>query len=254
MSQNQEEKHGFFTRKRVVLLLITTNLIAIFLLLNIHFNISKVKKQRQIELSYLDTLKYYDNPLYIEQTELFNVYKNKEAKIVMMGSSFTQRVNWNELLERTDVVNRGIGSDVSEGYLYRLNTVLNLKPDICFVELGANDILKKIPVTTIFSNAQAINENIKEHGNAITVFTKCFFVSEKFPEYETFNLKVDSLNKMLGQLTGTILIDLNPQISIQKKRRPEYALADGIHLNAKAYVLWKNEIKKVLLEKKIFSE
>lgn len=254
MTDRTQNRPAFFNKKRIIILLIFTNLIAVFLLLNIHYNISKVKKQRQQELSLPDTLKYSDNPFYIEQTGLFNIYKNQKTNIVMLGSSFTQRVNWNELLGRTDIANRGIGSDVSEGYLHRMNNVLNLKPAICFVEIGANDIIKKLPVDSILKNTLRVINQLKSY-NIEVVLTKCFYATEKLENYKSYNLKADSLNKRFDKIESAItLLDINPEIAENKTRKAAYALADGIHLNAKACLLWKKEIEKVLAQKKIPAE
>ncbi len=254
MTDSIQKKPSFFSKKKIIILLVFTNLATVFLLLNIHYNISKVKRQREQELSYQDTLKYSDNPFYVEQTGLFDIYKKQKANIVMLGSSFTQRVSWSELLGRNDIANRGVGSDVSEGYRHRLRSVLDLKPVICFVEIGANDIIKNIPLDSIYVNTIHIINDLK-FCNIDVVLTKCFYATPAFENYESYNLKADSLNNRFDKIGPSItLLDINPEIAESRKRKKEFALADGIHLNAKGYWVWKKAIEKVLMQRKIPAE
>jgi len=43
-----------------------------------------------------------------------------------------------------------------------------------------------------------------------------------------------------------MLIDLNPKITDGKYLLKKYAIADGVHYTAAAYLLWKEEIVKIL--------
>ncbi|MFT4019161.1 MAG: hypothetical protein QM668_19515 [Agriterribacter sp.] len=43
------------------------------------------------------------------------------------------------------MANRGIGSDVTEGYINRINDIFELEPKICFIEGGVNDLARNIP-------------------------------------------------------------------------------------------------------------
>ena len=67
---------------------------------------------------------------------LFKIYNPVKINIVMLGNSITWGVNWNELLSRTDVANRGIPCEKTEDFLYRLDDIYKLKPKICFIMGG----------------------------------------------------------------------------------------------------------------------
>ena len=73
---------------------------------------------------------YEKQPSYIRQVDLYTSY-HKEGTIVMLGNSITFGVNWNELLNRTDIANRGISGDITLGMSNRLEFVLNSNPKIC---------------------------------------------------------------------------------------------------------------------------
>ena len=251
MSGIQADKRRFFTKGRIILLLLFTNLVTATLLLSIHMNISRARAERQVANAMRDTLKFSDNQTYTEQTELFNIYPTKMATIVMMGSSLTQRVNWSELLERNDIVNRGIGSDIAEGYWHRIYSVTKLKPQYVFLEIGANDLLRNTPVEVIFGKIERLIDSLSKTVPRI-VLLSCFYVSNKMLNYQRYNRRVDSLNRMFHPLTSRfstlVIMDVNKELSKDGVREQSFALSDGIHLNAKAYQIWKKEIEEFLLQ------
>jgi lysophospholipase L1-like esterase len=79
-----------------------------------------------------------------------------ENGIVMLGDSITAGVEWNELLGIPNIANRGIGSDTTEGFYNRLENIYKIKPKICFIMGGINDIGYGIPVETILQNIEMI--------------------------------------------------------------------------------------------------
>ncbi len=237
---------GILTKKRIITALIITNLITIGLLLNIHVNLQKVKQKRLMESRQQDTVSFRSNPAFVEQTGLFSLYPTKQANIVMLGSSFTQRVNWAELLQRNDVVNRGVGSDICAGYLYRLQAVMALQPKICFLEAGANDLMKPFALDTVYNQIAQIVDSLLHHHIHV-VLTTCFYAGEAFTGYTSYNRRVDSLNARLSRLSQIDLIDLNPLLAENAKRKNKFCIADGIHFSAEAYAIWKKEIEKKLV-------
>jgi len=140
-----------------------------------------------------DSSLYLQNPNYFIQTELYNVYRMKHAKIVMLGNSITHGANWNELLNRNDVVEMGISGDYTSGYLMRLEYVYKLKPDVCFVMGGINDLYYGKKVNEVFQNIVRITDSLKFHNIKI-VLQSALFVKNGSPFLETINERVDSLN------------------------------------------------------------
>ncbi len=68
---------------------------------------------------------YLYNPQYFKRVDIFETQKSQK-KIVMLGNSLTECGDWNEILQRPDVINEGIGSDITEGYISRLHFVFGL--------------------------------------------------------------------------------------------------------------------------------
>ena len=116
--------------------LITTNIITAIFLIGIlvteKYPQRVYKRVNSIFADQKSQYSFLDNPSYIELTDLYTVYSGQKD-IVMLGNSLTNRISWNELLVRDDVANRGIGSDITAGFINRINFVLNVKPKICFI-------------------------------------------------------------------------------------------------------------------------
>ncbi|MCH8325319.1 MAG: GDSL family lipase, partial [Bacteroidetes bacterium] len=121
-----------------------------------------------------DTSAYLKNSSYLIQTELYNVYRMRRAKIVMLGNSITQGVNWNELINRKDVIERGISGDLTSGFLHRLQYIYNLKPRICFIMGGINDIFYGRQVNEVFKNITKIIDSLKSHKIKIVLQSTLF--------------------------------------------------------------------------------
>ena len=69
----------------------------------------------------------------------------------MLGNSITHGASWPELLGRSNVVERGIPSDVLRGYWARINDIYKLNPKIVFIMGGLNDIYNWTPVEEIYT-------------------------------------------------------------------------------------------------------
>ena len=93
---------------------------------------------------------YLKNGNYKVQIGMFNKYKTSHADVVMLGNSLTYNANWNELLGRKNIANRGINSDITAGYLHRLSYVYRLRPKLCFIEGGVNDVYAGYSASDIF--------------------------------------------------------------------------------------------------------
>ncbi len=187
--------------------------------------------------------------VYNHQTELHEIYKMKNVKIVMLGNSITQGVNWNELLGYDKIVNRGISRDITSNFLHRLDDIISLSPKYCFIMGGINDLYDDIPVDTIFSNYSKIVDRLIDNS-IIPVIQSTLYVSPQWKRHIEKNEEVDKLNSLLKNLASERelhYLNVNSVLSEGKTLIDEYT-TDGVHLNAKGYKLWGAELEKLILE------
>lgn len=202
-----------------------------------------------------DSSVYKNNPNYSLETELYDIYKTKQADVVMLGNSLTHGANWNELLGRSGVVERGIPGDLTEGMLNRLTSVIKLQPKLCFILAGVNDVYYWIPVEQIFNNYVRILALLKAK-NITPVIQSTLYAGKDWgkewnlkPEDNAGrNKEIEKLNNLLRDYASRNNIDyinLIDQMTEKDYLNPELTY-DGIHLNAKGFKIWGREVEKIL--------
>ena len=67
------------------------------------------------------------------------------------------------------VINAGLSGETTSGGKGRVNWVLNQKPDVFVLELGANDGLRGIPLDETRSNLQEIIDAVKEKNAEVAI-------------------------------------------------------------------------------------
>lgn len=180
----------------------------------------------------------YDYNHYNNRMLLFKL-SNPNYPIVMLGDSITEQGNWNELLNRNNILNRGISGDTTTGVLQRME-YLGSEPKICFLMIGINDLASQETIENIFNNYLKIVTILQSKN--ITPIIQSTLLTNNQPDID--NEKVNLLNKKIKEFCKTKninFIDLNKKLAPNGVLLKEYT-TDGIHLNTQAYVVWKNEL------------
>ncbi len=201
---------------------------------------NKFKSQEISEPLYLNNWKYK------QELGLYEYYK-KKGQIVMLGNSITYRADWNELLNREDVINRGIGSDITEGFLARMDYVYSVKPKLCFIMGGVNDIVREINAETISKNLYEIARKLQEK-DIKPIYFSILYVAENYPNYKDFNRSVKLANEKIKKMCSDNAIeylDLNSTLSYNQVLKNEYSF-DGIHLTGLGYKKWREVILPII--------
>lgn len=182
------------------------------------------------------------------ETEKQKTVYAKTATIVMLGNSITHEGEWAELLQRSDVVNRGISGDVISGFLARLDLILALNPKIIFIEGGINDLQAGREPEWVAQQYEELVLKIKAKGIR-PVVTLTFYVRHA----THLNPKVRKLNELLQTMCtkySVDVIDINHIIAPEQILLPEYTY-DGLHLRAAGYGVWRDAILNYLKNKAV---
>jgi acyl-CoA thioesterase I len=133
-----------------------------------------------------------------------------------------------EQLERAGrsarVVNAGVSGDTTAGGLSRLDWLLQQKPAVVLVALGANDGLRGVPVAETERNLRRIVERVKAAG-AEVVLAGMMLPPNYGPEYTR---DFQALFPKLAREQGVPLV---PFLLEGVAAEPNLNLADGIHPN-----------------------
>lgn len=173
---------------------------------------------------------------------------NKE-KLIMFGDSHTNRGDWNELLDRNDVLKFGFGGFSSSQLEYIMKqVVIDRNASYCFIQGGGNDIAQPgFSPGRVKDNLESMIIYLKSN-NIKPVLQSLFHRPD--PEY---NLIIDSLNAELKQLAlsnNIDFIDVNKHLDANNSIG-DHVMPDNIHLNQKGYEIWGRVIKDYLEEKGI---
>ncbi|MFD2100794.1 D-alanyl-lipoteichoic acid biosynthesis protein DltD [Flagellimonas iocasae] len=231
------------TKKRLVVLniILLIGLILISIKENYPSRILRKFKTEEVK-----DIPYSNNWRYKQEMSLYPYYK-KKGTIVMLGNSITYRVDWNELLNRSDVINRGVGSDITKGMLERLPHVINTSPQLCFVMGGVNDLNAGGPIDTIVSNLEKIAAVLKQNEVKPVIFS-ILHVSDTYQDYAEFNKKVKQTNEAIKKMCADHnieFVDLNRSLSENEMLKTEYSF-DGIHLTGLGYSKWRDAILPII--------
>ncbi len=210
---------------------------------------------------------YLKNPVYRFETSMYKLNKLSNPEIVMFGDSHIQSARWNELLGIYKVINRGIAGDVTEGMKNRLDEIIKLKPKIVIIEAGINDVYNWVNTEIILHNFNYIIHKLTER-NIRVVITSIFYsgklwgkewIEKNMPKLNVVennrgrNKVVKTINTRLKKICrdyGAIFVDVNGKLSQNGFLKDVYT-RDQLHLNAKGYKIWSDELLKVLKRLKI---
>ena len=137
------------------------------------------------------------------------------------------------------VVNAGISGDTSAGGLNRVQAVLNQKPAVVILELGANDGLQGQSLDQMTANLSKIIERLQNAG--VTVVLAGMQIPPNYgPEY------TQSFANAYQRLADQYKLPLIPFLLDGVGGRPELNLPDGIHPTAEGYTYVVQNVIKVL--------
>lgn len=180
----------------------------------------------------------------ITKESIFEAMPNRKEEIIFLGNSITDNCNWHELLGNPNVINRGISGDKIEGILSRLDEIVESKPKKIFLMVGINDFRKKRTSTQILMDYERLIKEIKEK----TSHTELYIQSILPTKMKGYNNKdIIKVNNGLKQLSIKHRCEYINLFDLFKDDNNEMNMEfsiEGIHLNGKGYLLWKEAIVK----------
>ena len=198
-----------------------------------------IKQPKQIE-----AWKIQNDPYYKHKKSQFQMLsQNTKYTTVMLGDSITDEGQWDELLDNPLVQNRGISGDTTDGVLERLDSI-NKSIKQVFIMIGVNDIMRGVSEDIVFENYKKILKFFQDK-NIEVVIQSTLYIGES--RKQNFNPKIEKLNQKLEEFAKSnkiVFINLNPIFAPQKILLKSFT-KDDLHLNADAYKLWIETLKKL---------
>jgi len=189
----------------------------------------------------------WQNPNYQPRIKEIGQFCERSFAVVILGNSITYGGDWPQLLQRDDVLNMGIGSDITAGFLQRLDLVMQVNPHCCCIMGGINDLYDDIPVNRVAENLATAVERLQEHGIE-PILHAVLAVSPRWREAELHNRRVRKLNQQLRRWAvrrQIAFVDLNPVLAPEGILLDRYT-TDGVHLTPAAYAEWAKALLPLL--------
>lgn len=194
----------------------------------------------------VSTFQYTKNTNYIRLNSLFHTYDYPDSpNAVMLGDSMTNFADWRILLNDPTIVNFGIPGDTTEGFLTRLDLIVEMQPKRVFLMGGINDIRHFTPIPTITENMTTIVTTLRKN-NIDVVIQSTLPVAPKYSDSVRVNRDVEALNRNLEQLAQSLdaeFIDLRPGLTNQQGYLQNRMTYDGLHLVGGGYLRWSDALK-----------
>ena len=129
------------------------------------------------------------------------------------------------------VVNASISGETTAGGLARLPALLEAeRPRVVFVELGANDGLRGLPLPTIKENLASLLGLINDRG-AVAILTRMEVPPNYGPAY------TQAYARIFGEFAAPGRVEIAPFILRDVALKPELLQADGLHPKEEAQIM-----------------
>ena len=210
-----------------------------------------------------DTLTF-NNDYYFSKRNVEELVPVTGQNIVMLGNSLTERGFWAEYFQGKRVLNRGIGGDVTDGLLERMDeSIFDLEPKKVFINIGTNDISRpeykrerlmsqyrkilmqiqaRLPETKIYvMSYYPVN---RELPGADPEAVKAQFGARTNAELKKVNAEV---KKMAEELGCTYINVFDCLLDEKGNLKAEYTI-EGMHMYANGYAVVLEKLMPYLLE------
>jgi acyl-CoA thioesterase-1 len=137
------------------------------------------------------------------------------------------------------VINAGVSGDTTAGGLRRVPWILNNKPELVILELGANDGLRGLPVDQTTSNLRRIIRQLQEAGTTVVL------AGMKLPPNYGQDYTI-SFEAMFQMLAKEYQLPLIPFFLEGVGGASSLNQADGIHPTKEGYKIIVEEVLNVL--------
>lgn len=201
-----------------------------------------IYKMRQISM--------YDNPFYWDKKSHFETLSNSESAIVFLGDSLTDLCEWSEILMNKNIKNRGICGDTTDGVLNRISHIIESKPAQLFLMIGINDLNQGVSVENVANNYQLILESLQNTIPEEKVFIQSLLPINNQLRDNDVNQKIVHLNEKIRELSHAFAfqyINLFPAFLDKDNQLDIQYTSDGVHLNGRGYLVWKEIIEKYVV-------
>ncbi len=194
---------------------------------------------------------------YGDRVKLFREQNQTFQNVVLVGDSITEGFDVGIYFPGRRILNRGIGADVigndlkpddKRGVLKRLDeSFFNVPATDAFVLIGINDLGDNHTPDQVEAGYREMLEKVKEGAPRLKVHVQSILPTRG--NFAKHNANVNDINERLKKLAkefGYDYIDLHSLMTDDKGELKQELTADGLHINADGYKIWKAEVERTM--------
>ena len=180
-------------------------------------------------------------------------------QIVLLGNSITEDAKgWNDSIGITNITNRGISGDITDGTLVRLDEIIYFKPLAIFLLIGINDIYAmnlpedKQTEKHIINNIIEILEKVRKNSPQTKLYLQTILPTHR----EDIKDQIKRINRgIINEVQPEVtVIDLYSIFANDNDLMTNEYTTDGVHLNSYGYDIWINQIRSHIIKYSIKKE
>ncbi|WP_017306844.1 SGNH/GDSL hydrolase family protein [Spirulina subsalsa] len=180
--------------------------------------------------------------------------KRPENLAILLGDSITLWFSKDYLPPNYTWLNQGISGENTVGLLRRLNLLDTTQPEVIYVMIGINDILRGTGDETILANHRLIVSQLKRsHPRSRIVLQSILPHSAERATWEGRdrllnipNQRIRNLNRQLEAIAKNeriYFLDLYPLFADTQGNLKMELSTDGLHLNGEGYKIWSTALQ-----------
>jgi lysophospholipase L1-like esterase len=173
---------------------------------------------------------------------------------ILAGDSLTLWFPTELLPEGKNWLNQGISGEISKGLLKRLNIFDRTQPEVIFVMIGINDLIRGTNDEVILDNQRQIINYLKNvHPKAQIVIQSILPHGSDKATWKgrdkllaVANTRIRRLNEELQSISnkkGVKFLDLYPLFTNTEGNLRQEFTTDGLHLNREGYIVWRSALQ-----------
>ena len=182
---------------------------------------------------------------YYAKTSIFEIMPNDTSEIIFLGNSITDYCDWYELFGNANIKNRGIGGDIINGVIDRIEEIVESNPQKIFLMIGINDLGRGRTVEQILIDYDRLISLIKQKSPKTELYIQSVLPTDNRKTLQ--NVDIISINAGLKSLTEKHLltyVNLFDLLKTDENTLDKAYTFDGLHVNGQGYVIWKKAIEK----------
>lgn len=188
---------------------------------------------------------------YYQRASLFETLPTSSKDIILLGNSITNGCEWAELLGNSNIKNRGISGDTTDGVLDRLSVVTKGRPSKIFLLIGTNDLSRSLSTDSIASNIEQIVQRIKSESPKTRLYLQSVLpVTPKYNMFAGHMARKDDIPVLNSKIKDIALrynityIDVYAALVDPNTNELNAIYTnDGLHMLGRGYQKWAEILK-----------